>query len=404
MGRSVRSPRRGLRGGRLPLKLLDVTEFYSPTGGGVRVYLETKARWLAENTDVGHVVAVPGSDDGRRTTDHGPTWYSVSGFRAPASPGYHILTNARRLREIILAEQPDVIEMGSHILAPWVLKRALRGLDIPVVGFLHTDVRGYYVEHGLRRATDGGRRAAGWLLKWYLRKAFDRCSTVIAPSEYARGVLTWAGIENTAVVPHGIETSDRRLGIGDRGPGLDETVRGVERPLALYAGRLSQEKGLGTVLRALPALHREISLHTVIVGDGHLRAELEAFASQNPHLLTVLPYERDRDALTRLHAAADVFLAPCPYETFGLAAVEPMAVGTPVVGAAGGAIGELIEQTGGGVSFRPGDPEALARALIESIRRHQELGERAREQVAERYGIDHTMPKLVAVYAKALRA
>ena len=352
---------------------------------------------MAENTDVRHVVAIPGSDDGRRTTDHGPTWYSISGFRAPASPGYHILTNARRLREIILAEQPDVIELGSHILAPWVLKRALRGLDIPVVGFLHTDVRGYYVEHGLRRATDGGRRAAGWLLKWYLRKAFDRCSTVIAPSEYARGVLTWAGIENTVVVPHGIETWDRKQGI-------DEMVRGVERPLALYAGRLSQEKGLGTVLRALPALHREISLHTVMVGDGHLRAELEAFASQNPHLLTVLPYERDRDALTRLHAAADVFLAPCPYETFGLAAVEAMAVGTPVVGAAAGAIGGLIEQTEAGVAFRPGDSESFGHALIECIERGRGLGERAREQVAERYRIDHTMPKLVAVYANALRA
>jgi len=315
----------------------------------------------------------------------------VAGPSAPASPGYNLFTNIRRLREIIIAERPDIIELGSHLLAPWVLRRALRGLDIPVVGFLHTDVRGYYIEHGLRRTTDNGRRAAEGVLRWYLRKAFDRCATVIAPSEYARGILTWAGIENTVVVPHGIEK-------GERGKGKRERLGPDGCPVALYAGRLSQEKGLDTVLRALPQLHADVSLHVVMVGEGHLRPELEAYAGVHPELLTVLPYQRDREVLARLYRSVDAVLAPCPYETFGLSAVEAMAAGTAVVGANAGAIAELIGQTGGGIVFEPGNPHALAQAVVHCLARSDEIGDIARNEVRNRFQVDQTMPRLVNVY------
>ncbi len=388
MGPRVFPSPRGVPRGREPLKLLDVTEFYSPTGGGVRTYLENKMRWLAANADVEHVVAVPGSRDGQQPAVGGQ-WHFMAGLPAPSSPGYHLLTSVRRLRDIIGAERPDVIELGSHLLAPWVLRRALRGLNIPVVGFLHTDVRGYYIEHGLRGALGEGRRAAEHALRWYMRKALGICEVVIAPSEYGRGILEWAGITSTAVVPHGIEMRERRAEKSRSVPGA---------PIVLYAGRLSREKGLDTVLRALPALCRQSGARVVMVGDGHMRAELEAYAASHPTLLTVLPYERDRARMNQLYAAADVFLAPCPYETFGLAAVEAMAIGTPVVGADGGAIGELIRQTGCGISYEPRNPRALADAVSEGALRSDELGTLARDAVAQRCALDKTMPKLVEVY------
>jgi glycosyltransferase involved in cell wall biosynthesis len=245
------------------------------------------------------------------------------------------------------------------------------------------------------RMPGAGRRTAERLLRWYLRKAFARCSAVIAPSEYARSILTWAGVENTVVVPHGIEIAERRKG---KGEGFD----GVRGPVALYAGRLSQEKGLDTVLRALPRLHAATSVHVVMVGEGHLRAKFETFAGLHPELLTVLPYQRDRDALADLYRRADVVLAPCPYETFGLSAVEAMALGTPVVGADAGAIAELIGQTGGGVTFEPGNPHAFVDAVTQCLERSDELGDLARTGARIRFAADQTMLKLVDVYRGAM--
>ena len=139
-----------------------------------------------------------------------------------------------------------------------------------------------------------------------------------------------------------------------------------------------------------------------MVGEGHLRKKLEAFANEHPHLLTVLPYERERDVLGRLYEAADVFLAPCPYETFGLAAVEAMSHGTPVVGAGAGAIGELIHDTGGGSAFEAGHAEMLTAALIDCLERSVKLGGRAQEAVKKRYLLDQTMPGLIDTYEMAV--
>jgi len=80
----------GARAGRCRVKLLDVTEFYSPQGGGVRTYLAEKARWLAPRHDV------PARDRGPSNRTAVVQWersraYLVRGPAVPASPGYHFL-------------------------------------------------------------------------------------------------------------------------------------------------------------------------------------------------------------------------------------------------------------------------------------------------------------------------
>src|SRR5260370_30737119 len=93
------------------------------------------------------------------------------------------------------------------------------------------------------------------------------------------------------------------------------------------------------VLEALPQVHTSLGLRLVVIGEGHLRPRLERLARERPSMLCVLPFEADRSRLPRAYAAADLFFAPCPYETFGLAALEAMASGLPVVGVAAGGVG-----------------------------------------------------------------
>ena len=77
-----------------------------------------------------------------------------------------------------------------------------------------------------------------------------------------------------------------------------------------------------------------------------------------------LPFERDRSALADLVAAADLYVAPGPAETFGLAALEALASGIPVLTVASGGVPELVERSGAGATYPIADAAGLASAAI----------------------------------------
>ncbi|MYR56758.1 glycosyltransferase, partial [Streptomyces sp. SID625] len=111
--------------------------------------------------------------------------------------------------------------------------------------------------------------------------------------------------------------------------------------------RLSVEKRPGTALDTLQALRRRGERAVlVIAGDGPLRGRLEHRARARGLPVVLLGHVGDRELLSALQASADVCLAPGPAETFGLAALEALACGTPVVASASSALSEVIGAAG----------------------------------------------------------
>ena len=363
------------------MKLLDVTEFYSPQGGGVRTYLAEKARWLAPRHEIQHVIVVPSNKTALAQWERSRV-YLVRGPAVPASPGYHFLVAARTLGEIVAREQPDVIEVGSPYFAPWLARRAARGTRARLVAFVHENPRLYAV------------RGAG-LVTRYLRAAHRGFDLAVAASE---DNLAGLGVPRTAVVPLGVDTA--LFQPARRDPVWKKEIGAAPgQPVALYVGRLSAEKGLDVVLEALPDLHAATNARLVLIGEGHLRRRLERAARDQPAQLRVLPFEGDRARLARAYASADLFVAPCPYETFGLAALEAMASGLPVVGVGAAGIGRLLARADWGRTYRVGDAGDCARAMRELLRLDLPAGgRRARALVMERYGWDRTFSELLALY------
>ena len=210
--------------------------------------------------------------------------------------------------------------------------------------------------------------------------------------------LTGLGVPRTTVVPLGVDTD--LFHPARRDPGWKQEIgAAASQPVALYVGRLSAEKGLGVVLDALPGVHAATGLRLVLIGEGHLRRRLERAARTRPEMLGVLPFESDRARLARVYASADLFVAPCPYETFGLAALEAMASGLPVVGVGAAGIGRLLKHASWGRTYRAGDPDDCARAMRQLLTLDlATAGREARAVAVERYGWDRTFGELLDLY------
>ena len=382
------------------MKLLDVTEYHSPVGGGVTTYLRAKARWLERRPDVEHVIVLSGARAAEERWHRSRVYY-LGGPPVPASPGFYFFLGGRRLRAILRRERPAVIELGSPFFARWVTAYAARGLPAARVGYFHDNLETVWVDHGLQHMPPLVRGVGRAIVGSYVRLAYRAMALTIAPTPAAATALARLGIAPVATVSLGVDTEEfhprRRdaawraeLGVADG------------TPVALYVGRLAREKELAVLVAALPRLHAVHGLKVVLIGEGHMRERLEALARERPAELVVLPFERDRARLARAYASADVFINPCPYETFGLATVEAMASGLPVVAPAAEGSADLLAQ-GGGVLFAPQDAGDVVRAVGAAL-----AGDRARlgaaaRRAAERLSWDRAFSAQLALYERLVR-
>ena len=339
---------------------------------------------------------------GPRNTErawYGSRLYEIRGRPAPLSPGYHVLLNPSRLRRILERERPDVIELGSIYLAPWVLRVAARGMRIPTVGFFHLDLAGAVLRTLARRWPRAARGAMRGMISAYLRSAYAGCNLVLGASEASLQAMAGAGIAKGRLAPFGVDLEtfhpDRR------DPAWKAEVGVPGRPVALFVGRLTREKNLPVMLGALPRLHARFGLTLVLIGNGGWRPALQAMAAQHPERLVVLPFEPEPVRLARAYASADVYVATSPHETFGLSAMEAAACGLPVVGAAGGALDERLTGAAWARLVPAGEPAAWADAAGSLLEAGHGVRAAAR-QAATGFGWDRTFDTLVEIYRAAI--
>jgi glycosyltransferase involved in cell wall biosynthesis len=182
----------------------------------------------------------------------------------------------------------------------------------------------------------------------------------------------------------------------------------VPRPreqVVLVTQRLEAEKDTATALRAWAASGLAADgWRLVVAGDGAERSHLEQMARHLGVDESVELVGAVRDIAER-QARAALFLATAPAEPFGLAVVEAMAAGTPVVAAAGGGHLETAGRVGTGHLFAPGDAEAAAavlRRLADDPAARTALGEALRAEYLRHLTIEHQTTQLIDVYRRVL--
>lgn len=219
----------------------------------------------------------------------------------------------------------------------------------------------------------------------------EKIGTYIALSTFSKDKFVQAGLpaERIAVKPNCV-ASDPGMGAGQGG-------------YACFVGRITEEKGLRTLLTAWTRLGSRIPLK--IAGDGPLTG---AFKREFGSLASVEWMGHcERDAVMRLLQNAAFLVFPSRYyENLPMSIIEAFACGTPVVASGFGSMNELIAEYQNGLRFAPGDPEDLVskiERLLAAPDRLLTMRHMARLSYERNYTASRNYDMLMDIYAKTIQ-
>ncbi|MEK6732736.1 MAG: glycosyltransferase family 4 protein [Candidatus Omnitrophota bacterium] len=161
-------------------------------------------------------------------------------------------------------------------------------------------------------------------------------------------------------------------------------------------------KGMNYCIEAMTYLVQKYkNIRLIIVGDGELKGELEKMAS-NLGLGKIVKFLGSRRDIDLILNALDIVVFASPFEPCGIALIEAMSTGKPVVGSASGGIKEIIQDGITGLLFTLGDAKSFAEAisrLIENEELRSLIGAKARECVKEKFEARQYAQRLESLYA-----
>jgi glycosyltransferase involved in cell wall biosynthesis len=390
------------------LKIVIVHNAYQQAGGEDSVVSAEKALLLQAGNEVHEYF--------RHNNEIGPGGACSNialGFRTVWSSD-----SQNELHRLLKACKPDVVHFHNTfpLISP-AAYYACRELGVPVVQTLHnyrlfcaaaaffrdgqvceeclTKNRWQAVRYACYRQSRGASAAVVAMLSfhhWYgtWKKLVDR---YIALSEFSRAKFVEAGLpaEKIVVKPNFVY----------RAPG----AVAESKDYAVFVGRLSEEKGLRTLLQAWSRVNRECALR--IIGDGplfnDLQSEITRSALSNVRLYGRLPREESLEVMQN----SKVLILPSNcYENFPMTIAEAYACGTPVIASRLGAMAEIVGDGRTGLHFTPGDADDLARK-VEWAWAHSDamldMGRNASAEYEAKYTAERNYNVLLDVYRQAIQ-
>lgn len=173
--------------------------------------------------------------------------------------------------------------------------------------------------------------------------------------------------------------------------------------ILLHASNFRKIKRIGDVIHIFYKVNREIPSKLLLVGDGPERPMAEALC-RNLEICDDVRFVGKQQDMEEIFAIADLFLLPSEYESFGLAALEAMAAGAPVVTTNAGGLPEIIIPDKNGYMGNVGDVETMSRYAISILKDDKRLNEfsAAAKAQAERFDISNIVPQYEKLYTRVV--
>jgi glycogen synthase len=367
--------------------------------GGAGVVVDRLSRALSRraSVEVRYFGPVERSEPDLRVRGYAPWGELAGGPEARYAAALQALSV-----DLAMARDPiaaDVVHAHTwYVALAGLLVQALA--DIPLVVTLHSlePLRPWKREQ----------LGAGYgVSSWVERTAVESAARVIAVSAQMRAdILSNFRVDpaRVRVVHNGVDAlafrrTDRR----------DALARhGIDRPYVLFVGRISEQKGIFTLLEAADAFGGDALLVLCASSPDTpaIEARLAAEVASRPHVRWInamLPV----DEVVELYSHARAFVCPSIYEPFGLINLEAMACETPVIAARVGGIPEVVVDDETGWLVPPGDPPALAgavRRLLADPERAARFGRAGRRRVEAHFSWEVIAERTLEVYREAIAA
>jgi N-acetyl-alpha-D-glucosaminyl L-malate synthase BshA len=304
---------------------------------------------------------------------------------------------ASKMIEVASYERLDILHVHyavPHATAAWMAREVLGPRAPRVVTTLHgTDTTLVGIDPSYLPIT---------------RFSILRSDAVTVPSAYLRRA-TWRGFDIPESVPIDVianfADTARYAPVRDRAclralfPDLRE-----DEPVLIHVSNFRPVKRIADVVSIFTGVHRRRPCRLVMVGDGPERSPAERMLREQG-LEGRVAFLGKQDRFEELVAASDVFLLPSEQESFGLAALEALSCGIPVVASDLGGIPELVTHGETGFLAPLGDVPAMVRhvlTLVEDTERWRGFSQRARARVLEHFQMEPAIDRYEALYRRLL--
>jgi len=386
------------------MRIVDVNEFYSPTGGGVRTYIDRK---MGAMSDLGHelIVIAPGRENAIEERPGGGRVIYLKAGRLPFDHNYGLFWDPAPITHALDRLQPDLVETSSPWRPPWVVGQWQS--DAVKTFFMHNDNVSAYALRWFENLapTDRIERAFLWYSR-YMDKFLSAFDAVVTNGPALEKRLTARGVRIDASMPLGIER-------GHFSPDLrDERLRAAllaqcglppHGHLLLGLGRHHPEKRWRLVIDAAERAGAGLPVGLILLGAGVETQKIEKRVAGSPHIRMFRPVY-DRERLARIMASCDALIHGSEAEPFGLVASEAMAAGLPLIVPDTGGCAEVADPLSSEL-YTARDAGAAALAIARLFARDQPMLRRAARVAAGKVRSDreHTVD-LMDYYEGLVRA
>jgi alpha-1,6-mannosyltransferase len=384
------------------MKIVDVSAFYSPFGGGVKTYVERK---LEIAPKLGHDISiiVPSDRNAVETVGSKARLIHLKSPQLIVDKRYRYFEAADPVHELLDRVRPDFVEASSpwrtaSIVADW---RGSAGRAL----IMHADPLSTYAYRWFGPIASREVIDRQFDFFWrHLRRVASKFDMTVAAHQGLATRLAQGHVARVVTEPMGIDSglfSPRLRDLALRRDLLARCSLPPTATLLLGVGRHSAEKRWPMIVEACEVAARASPIGLIIIGDGRQRAQLGRSIRGNPHIQLLSPVS-DRSILARVYASADALVHGCETETFGLVAAEAAASGLPLIVPDEGGAAEMVAP-GAGTTYRAGDTASVATAITAFIASKREsLARQARIHASSIPTIDLHFARLFSRYEAVL--
>jgi glycosyltransferase involved in cell wall biosynthesis len=373
-------------------------------GGGIESQVYGLAKALAKLCEV-HLITVR-ADSASTEKSEGTIYHKIAlPSTMPASESltklaYIDLAFAFRSKKLHESLDVDIVHCNTKFPAAASL---LNLTNRPLVFTAHN----WKLWEGIKPEWKNRLSRAAYELDVRLEKLIaQRYDHVIAVSEaMKKGIVATTGVasEKVEAVPNAVDSE------------IFHPENVTRKPSVLYVGRITAEKGVDILIKAMARVVKEIrEAELIIVGPKKYGLERGSFEEQLAHLTQKLGIAQhvvftgtvSTEDLRKLYSQSSVSCLPSVWqEPFGLTLIEAMACETPVIGSNVGGIPEIISSSKSGILVEPNDVDELAYAIIQTLSNsnlQREFGRNGRKAVTERYTFSKIAEEIHSIYARLL--